>query len=96
MKGFLNQGKRPSLYFWRDSAGNEVDCLIDTGSEIKCVEIKSGTTISSDFFKGLKYYRKLNPKAAPFLIYGGVVNSIQSNATIFGWRNAVESLLKEK
>ncbi|MFY9363706.1 MAG: ATP-binding protein [Bacteroidales bacterium] len=96
MKGFLNQGKRPSLYFWRDSAGNEVDCLIDTGSEIKCVEIKSGTTISSDFFKGLKYYRKLNPKAAPFLIYGGTANSIQSNATIFGWRNAVESLLKEK
>lgn len=95
MKGFLNQGKRPSLYFWRDSAGNEVDCLIDTGSEIKCVEIKSGTTISSDFFKGLKYYRKLNPKAAPFLIYGGVANSIQSNAAIFGWRNAVESLLKE-
>lgn len=96
MKGFLNQGKRPSLYFWRDSAGNEVDCLIDTGSEIKCVEIKSGTTISSDFFKGLKYYRKLNPKAAPFLIYGGTTNSIQSNATIFGWRNAVESLLKEE
>lgn len=96
MKGFLNQGKRPSLYFWRDSAGNEIDCLIDTGSEIKCVEIKSGTTISSDFFKGLKYYRKLNPKAAPFLIYGGVANSIRSNATIFGWRNAVESLLKEE
>ncbi|HHV40767.1 MAG TPA: ATP-binding protein [Bacteroidales bacterium] len=95
MKGFLNQGKRPSLYFWRDSAGNEIDCLIDTGSEIKCVEIKSGTTISSDFFKGLKYYRKLNPKAAPFLIYGGTANSIQSNATIFGWRNAVESLLKQ-
>ena len=95
MKGFLNQGKRPSLYFWRDSAGNEIDCLIDTGSEIKCVEIKSGTTISSDFFKGLKYYRKLNSKAAPFLIYGGVANSIRSNATIFGWRNAVESLLKE-
>ncbi len=92
MKGFLNRCITPPIYFWRDSGGNEIDCLIDTDNKIKCVEIKSATTLSSDFFKGLDYYRKLNPEAEPFLIYGGNTNSIRKNGKIIGWNNAIEDM----
>ncbi|MBU2621658.1 MAG: ATP-binding protein, partial [Proteobacteria bacterium] len=39
MKSFLNSGESPSLYFWRDSNGVEVDLLIERGGRILPVEI---------------------------------------------------------
>lgn len=92
-KGFLNQCITPPIWFWRDSTGNEVDCLIDTGNQMKCIEIKSATTVSSDFFKGLDYYRKLNPEAEPYLIYGGDTNSIRNNGKIIGWNQLKDKSL---
>lgn len=90
LKGFQNRCIVPPVYFWRDSTGNEVDCLIDTGDKIQCLEIKSATTVASDFFKGLDYYRKLNPEAEPFLIYGGNTNGIRKNGKIIAWNNTNE------
>ena len=92
MKGYLNRCITPPIFFWRDSTGNKVDCLIDADNNIKCVEIKSATTVSSDFFKGLDYYRKLNPEAEPFLVYGGNTHSIRNNGKIIAWNNSNELL----
>ena len=89
-KEYLNRCITPPIYFWRDSSGNEVDCLIDTGDKIQCIEIKSATTISSDFFKGLDFYRRLNSEAEPILIYGGDTNSVRKNGKILAWNNSGE------
>lgn len=48
IKSFLHQGKEPDLYFWRDSAGHEIDAVIDLGRERVAVEVKSGETVASD------------------------------------------------
>ena len=73
LKHRLNQGKKSHLSFFRDSTGNEVDLILDYGTEILPVEIKLGKTVAEDFFKGLRYYLKLNPKNAKrgLVIYGG-------------------------
>ena len=87
MKNHLNKGLRPQLYFWRDNTGNEVDCLLESGSELVPIEIKSGKTIHEDFFKGLKYFQKLT-KAKPknsYLIYGGTESHSRSSAQVIGW-----------
>jgi predicted AAA+ superfamily ATPase len=89
-KNYYNRVEKPPLYYWRDSSGNEVDCLIDEGKVIGSIEIKSSTTVSSDFFKGLNYYKKLNSAAEPFLCYGGNVNSVRKEARIVSWRNTEE------
>jgi len=72
-KAFVNLGEVPPLYFWRDRTGHEVDVLIDAGSELIPVEIKSGQTVSGAFFDGLKYFMKLGAPSARrgVLIYGG-------------------------
>jgi len=31
LKEFYNKGRQPHIYFWRDSAGHEVDCIIEKG-----------------------------------------------------------------
>jgi uncharacterized protein len=72
LKSKLNRVEDPSLYYFRDNVGNEVDLLEDRGSEIYSYEIKLGKTLSTDLFKGLNYYKKLNSSnRKSFLIYTG-------------------------
>jgi predicted AAA+ superfamily ATPase len=72
LKKRFNHIQTNNLYYFRDNVGNEVDVLIDMGSEVIPVEIKSGQTVADEFFKGLNYYRELNPTVKQsWLIYGG-------------------------
>ena len=57
IKGALNRGFRPDVYFFRDSHGNEVDLLIKEGRMLFPIEIKSAATFSTDFLKGLDRFR---------------------------------------
>ena len=70
-KNWLNRGQRPPFYFWSDQSNHEVDLLIDRGTSLTAVEIKSSKTIQPDFFRGLQYFDSLAPKTAPTLLYGG-------------------------
>jgi uncharacterized protein len=73
LKTRLNKVKTNNLYYFRDNVGNEVDLLLDFGTKIIPIEIKSGQTVSDDYFKNLNYYNKLNPEMVKemFLIYSG-------------------------
>lgn len=87
LKNGYNGGYEPQLFFWRDSKGNEVDVLIESRGELSAIEVKSGMTIVSDFFKGLEYWRKLNqnPSAPAALVYGGEQNRQQRGSFVYGW-----------
>lgn len=72
LKRRFNNIQTNNLYYFRDNVGHEVDVLLDKGSEVVPVEIKSGQTVADDFFKGLEYYRQLNFAVKnSWLIYGG-------------------------
>ncbi len=89
-KNYYNRAEKLPLYFWRDSTGNEIDCLIDEGNTTKIAEIKSSTTISPDFFKGLNYYRQLNPLVKPYLFYGGIQDSDRKESQVLSWKSTNE------
>ncbi|MEO8820438.1 MAG: ATP-binding protein [Ginsengibacter sp.] len=92
MKNYLNKAQVPALFFWRDSTGNELDCLIEEVLRLKCLEIKSSTTLNSDFFKGLNYYKDLSNSDEKdlYLIYGGDKNVRRKEATVLSWKNTVD------
>ncbi len=72
LKAQLNKVEAPSLYYFRDNVGNEVDLLEEHGPNIWSYEIKLTKTLSGSVFKGLNYYKKLNPdNEKSFLIYTG-------------------------
>jgi predicted AAA+ superfamily ATPase len=52
-------GEEHSIYFWRDSTGNEIDVIIDEGDSLIPIELKAGETVTSDFFKGIRFWKKL-------------------------------------
>lgn len=59
LKNRFNHASASNLYFYRDHVGNEVDLILDYGSQLVTVEIKAGNTVSSHYFKGIEYYHKL-------------------------------------
>jgi len=92
MKNYLNRAQIPSLFFWRDSTGNELDCLIEEALGVKCLEIKTSTTLHPDFFKGLNYYKNLSNSDEEYLylIYGGAKNVRRKEAAVLSWKNTID------
>lgn len=82
-------------YFWRDSHGNEVDLLIDRGSKIDTIEIKSGKTFKSELTKGLNYWNSLEKSIGgdSYLVYDGELEHKLKNVNVMNWRN-LDQLLK--
>lgn len=73
IKAFMNRGMDPTLFFWRDRTGHEIDLLIERGDELLPVEIKSGRTVVMDSFKSLKFWLSLkgNSQETGALVYAG-------------------------
>jgi predicted AAA+ superfamily ATPase len=71
IKRRFNQAKSSNLFFWRDSAGNELDLLIDQAEQLIPIEVKSGQTVTPAFFKGLNYWQKLTGSEGGYVIYAG-------------------------
>lgn len=81
----FNQGKRSNINFYRDSKGNEVDLLFVYGPDLFPIEIKSGMTVTKDYFKGLQHFAKLFPDNLPMnagLVYGGEEAQQRKGVTI--------------
>ncbi len=70
-KQIYNHGRIPSLYFWRDKLGREIDLIIEKGQNITPVEIKSGKTLNNDFFTNLNYWKNITETADGYLVYNG-------------------------
>jgi len=88
LKSRTKHGTKPTLPFLRDKEGHEVDAFIGTApNTFHAIEIKSGETIASDFFKGLDFWREKLPKQSitPWLIHGGTTRQDREKATVLPW-----------
>jgi predicted AAA+ superfamily ATPase len=87
MKQRLNAGHPRDLYFWRDSAGNEVDVVIESAQGLQAIEIKSGSTFASDWTDGLKKWQKFagDESIQPSLVYGGTDSHEREGVQVWGW-----------
>lgn len=70
-KNRFNQGINDGLYFFRDSAGNEVDLIMEKQGVTLAVEVKAAKKMDNAMLAGLKYWLKNNRNAQTLLIYGG-------------------------
>jgi uncharacterized protein len=89
MKQRFNAGLRSNLFFWRDNIGTEIDVVVEDASGLFAVEIKSGSTMSEDFFSGLRRYAKYAGARASGsgLVYGGDESYVRSGVTVRSWRD---------
>lgn len=88
LKKQYNAGKSHNLFFWRDNVGNEIDLLIKTGSKLLPVEIKSGKTVTSEYFKGILFWNKITQTQGGYIVYGGDMTQNRSNEiTVLSFRD---------
>ena len=87
LKNYMNRGEEHAIYFWRDSTGNELDVIIDEGDKLIPMEIKAGQTVTSDFFKGIRFWKKLTVdiEQRTALVYGGDKSYIRSDTYVYPW-----------
>jgi len=72
LKARYNAGREPNLYFYRDSHGNEVDCLQQFGRGLIGLEIKSAATYTRGFKKSLLRFREqCSPLTQALIAYSG-------------------------
>ena len=91
----LNAGQPRDLYFWRDSAGYEVDVLIESAQGLQAIEIKSGSTFASDWPDGLKKWQKFagDESLQPTLVYGGTQSYAREGVQVWGWQDVGKAMV---
>lgn len=85
LKKRFNKGKESNLYFWRDSHGAEVDFIIDSGSSLVPIEVKSSETLDLSLFKGLNYWQKISNIDEGYLVYSGDISQERSSTKVIPW-----------
>ena len=88
IKKRVHHGLPPNVYFWRDKLGHEVDCILEHGTHLDPIEIKSAATIQSDMFDGLiKWCQWAEISAGEgTVIYGGEENQLRKQGRVMSWR----------
>lgn len=86
----LNNVSSSKLFFFRDNTGNEVDLVIDRGSEILAIELKSSSTYNSSLSKGLDFFGNLagdGTRLKKILIYTGEHEQEIKDTSLIGWKS---------
>ncbi len=100
LKMVHHRGERPDAYFYRDRGGLEVDLLLRRNDHWLAVEVKSASTVASDFTAALHRFVELADgrldglPIRPVLVYGGEEARAGSQVDIVPWR-ALPALLDE-
>ena len=87
-----HSGRIPSVYYWRESNGTEIDCIIEKGNnEILALEIKGGQTFTKDYMKNLKKFAKDESqiKVNKAIIYAGEEDANISGIQLIPWHKLI-------
>jgi hypothetical protein len=93
LKHEFNAGRMPELWFWRDSAGHEVDLLLPVGQRLQPVGIKSGQTYAGDWPAAARRRQALAGARAlpPIVVYGGDASFEREGCRIVSWRELAQA-----
>lgn len=94
IKNNFNLRKNKQVYFWRDSNGNEVDAVIDSGETKQGIEIKVAQTFNSEMLKGLSTWSILNSKTnyPTNLVYTGESEQKVKEHVVINWKTFLKNL----
>ena len=80
LKTRYNQGKLANLYFYRDSNGNEVDIIFQSGRNLTAMECKSSSTYSASLFKALDKFNQFTAAMEnAYVVYNGEPKTFSNN-----------------
>jgi predicted AAA+ superfamily ATPase len=85
-----HEGIQPKVYYWRESNGTEIDCIIEKGpGKITAIEIKGGQTFNRDYLKNLEQFKSYSKTLDidSILIYTGDKKSKIHDISVLSWND---------
>lgn len=83
-----NRAQNNNFWFWRDNTGHEVDVVAEEAGKLYAMEIKSGKTITNEFFSGILFWHKISGARTGVVIYAGDTPRRRSdNIEVIPWRS---------
>lgn len=92
-KASVHRGIQPRFFHYREARGVEIDLVVEQAGGIDIVEIKSGATVSGDFFKNLERFpdrlkgTNVNRLKQKYVVYGGDNSQGRSKGHVLSWRD---------
>jgi predicted AAA+ superfamily ATPase len=73
LKTLIHRGEEPQVYFWRTSAGSEVDLVVESGGKLIPVEVKLSATPRPAMATGIRIFQEdLGQQAGRgYVVHGG-------------------------
>lgn len=96
LKARLHRRASADLFHLRETRGVEIDLVVEGERRVMGVEVKSGATLSADFFRGLRDLPAIvsgageERRPAARLVYGGDVRQTRSEAEVVPWADIQE------
>jgi len=91
VKKYFNAGRRPRLYYWRDSGNQEkeIDLLEESPQGLELTEIKSSQTANKEYVKNLVNFIPPPPETVKSrrVIYDGSEKPIFSSVPYVNWKS---------
>ncbi|OFY42441.1 MAG: hypothetical protein A2Z69_03520 [Bacteroidetes bacterium RBG_13_44_24] len=97
IKTRMHNGKRPSVYYWRESNGAEIDCIVEKeNGEVNAIEIKAGHTFNQDYLRNLLRFpeKDTNKRIKKIVIYSGDQSLVLQDIHITAWKDFVTGIDK--
>lgn len=97
-KHAFNLGKEPNFYFWKDQKDHEIDLIIDEGTYLFPIEIKSSETFHPGFIKNMEYLNALQNGEKLFkpplgiCYYGGSESFSFKNYAVIQWNRLFDTI----
>jgi hypothetical protein len=91
LKARLHRRESGDLFHLRETRGSEIDLIVEAGRRVIAVEVKSGATVASDFFRELDAFPDLVHRSAPErralarLVYGGETPQQRTHVEVLPW-----------
>jgi uncharacterized protein len=92
-KAHLHRGRRPRLSFYRDSSGLEIDLILEKGTDLVLVEMKSAQTPSGHYFDAFQRFAEAlggceGPRVTErVVVYAGEESQKRSGGELLSWRD---------
>jgi predicted AAA+ superfamily ATPase len=91
LKTRYNAGLNPSLYYFRDNQGHEIDLLHKRGHELLGIEIKSASTWASTFKRALdSFHQNIHPLAQRCVVYSGEALDFSDGTKVSNYKSVAE------
>ncbi|MCS7053868.1 MAG: ATP-binding protein [Ignavibacterium sp.] len=91
VKQIYHSGKQPNLFYYKESNGKEIDCIIEKSfDEIIALEIKGGETFNRDYLINFKaiFKNSSNLKVHKYLIHPKANKTTLDDIKIIDWIDA--------